>query len=64
MFSAKHCFICTSKILKRLLSFSSSSKYFLISLMIFPLIHGLLGKGNGNPLQYSCMEYPMDGGAW
>ena len=22
------------------------------------------GKGNGNPLQYSCMENPMDGGAW
>ena len=22
------------------------------------------GKGNGNPLQYSCLEYPMDGGAW
>ena len=22
------------------------------------------GKGNGNPLQYSCLENPMDGGAW
>ena len=22
------------------------------------------GEGNGNPLQYSCMENPMDGGAW
>ena len=21
------------------------------------------GKGNGNPLQYSCLENPMDGGA-
>ena len=21
------------------------------------------GEGNGNPLQYSCLEYPMDGGA-
>ena len=21
-------------------------------------------KGNGNPLQYSCLENPMDGGAW
>ena len=20
--------------------------------------------GNGNPLQYSCLENPMDGGAW
>ena len=22
------------------------------------------GEGNGNPLQYSCQENPMDGGAW
>ena len=21
-------------------------------------------KGNGNPLQYSCLENPMGGGAW
>ena len=27
--------------------------------------HGLhVGEGNGTPLQYSCLEYPMDGGAW
>ena len=24
----------------------------------------LSGEGNGNPLQYSCQENPMDGGAW
>ena len=22
------------------------------------------GEGNGNPLHYSCLENPMDGGAW
>ena len=22
------------------------------------------GKGHGNPLQYSCLENPMDRGAW
>ena len=29
-------------------------------------IHILLysGEGNGNPLQYSCLENPMHGGAW
>ena len=30
-------------------------------------IPGVMGKfreGNGNPLQYSCLENPMDGGAW
>ena len=28
---------------------------------IFSLFYG---EGNGNPLQYSCLENPMDGGAW
>ena len=23
-----------------------------------------VGEGNGNPLQYSCLENPRDGGAW
>ena len=23
-----------------------------------------LGEGNGNPLQYPCLENPMDRGAW
>ena len=23
-----------------------------------------LGEGNGNPLQYACLEKPMDGGTW
>ena len=23
-----------------------------------------IGEGNGNPLQYSCLENSMDGGAW
>ena len=28
------------------------------------IYNGILGKGNGTPLQYSCLENPMDGGAW
>ena len=24
----------------------------------------IFGEGDGNPLQYSCLENPMDGGAW
>ena len=24
----------------------------------------LIGEGNGSPLQYSCLENPMEGGAW
>ena len=26
--------------------------------------NSLHGEGNGTPLQYSCLENPMDGGAW
>ena len=26
--------------------------------------NGFPGEGNGTPLQYSCLENPMDGGAW
>ena len=24
----------------------------------------IIGEGNGNPLQYSCLENPMNRGAW
>ena len=27
-------------------------------------LHTVSGEGNGTPLQYSCLENPMDGGAW
>jgi len=27
-------------------------------------IVGCCGEGNGTPLQYSCLENPVDGGAW
>ena len=33
-----------------------------ISHLITP--YNTFGEGNGTPLQYSCLENPMDGGAW
>ena len=27
-------------------------------------LHLAIGEGNGTPLQYSCLENPMDGEAW
>ena len=30
----------------------------------YMILGNSLGEGNGNPLQYSCLETPMDGGAW
>ena len=42
------------------LFFSSST--FDPSLVASSEPHG--GEGNGTPLHYSCLEHPMDGGAW
>ena len=30
----------------------------------FKVIIDYNGEGNGNPLQYSCLEHPRNGGAW
>ena len=30
----------------------------------FTVVILLQGEGNGTPLQYSCLEHPMDRGAW
>ena len=32
--------------------------------MYFHFSVSCTGEGNGNPLQYSCLENPRDGGAW
>ena len=41
------------------LSYSSSPWCYVTALFFF-----CLGEGNGTPLQYSCLENPIDGGAW
>ena len=33
-------------------------------LSLIPRLGRSPGEGNGNPLQYSCLENPMDRGAW
>ena len=36
-----------------------------VMMLLFNMLSRLvIGKGNGNPLQYSCLENPMDGGVW
>ena len=32
--------------------------------MYLTIFNLLFGEGSGTPLQYSCLENPMDGGAW
>ena len=59
-------FFCCAK---KLLSFIRPHLFIFISITlgsgpkqeIFDVIYG---EGNGTPLQYSCLENPMDGGAW
>ena len=50
-----------------------NSTYFFILIEITPFkevpmyfmeTRKLAGEGNGNPLQYYCLENPMEGGAW
>ena len=35
-------------------------------MLTLELVHivSVIREGNGTPLQYSCLENPMDGGAW
>ena len=32
--------------------------------LVLSSLHLEFGEGNGTPLQYSCLENPMDGGDW
>ena len=43
----------------------SSNYDLLLNLRFFFKDHSdFIGEGNGTLLQYSCLENPMDGGAW
>ena len=39
-------------------------EYLSVPTLICWLLTPKVGEGNGNPLQYSCLENPMDRGAW
>ena len=43
---------------------SKASAYNVGDLDSIPVLGRSTGEGNGNPLQYSCLENLMDGGAW
>ena len=49
------------------LSLIAASKGSSLDVVCRPLIvvaSLVVGEGNGNPLQYSCLENPKNGGAW
>ena len=43
---------------------SKTSVYDVGDLSSIPVSGRSTGEGNGNPLQYYCLENPMDGGTW
>ena len=45
------------------MSFKNEDEFFFFSFFCCTLMYGT-GEGNGTPLQYSCLENPVDGGAW
>ena len=48
-------------------NFHSKTKNIISSLIFvtyFRILRVNIREGNGTPLQYSCLEYPRDGGAW
>ena len=61
MVQLSHPYITTRKIIA-LTTWTFVSKA--MSLLFNKLSRLVIGEGNGNPLQYSCLENSMDGGAW
>ena len=51
---------------EKLVGFSLSGRYELDTTerLHFHFSLSCIGGGNGNPIQYSCLENPRDGGAW
>ena len=44
--------------------FHTAGEIFVIVIVVIQLLSHAHGEGSGTPLQYSCLENPMDGGAW
>ena len=45
-------------------TFKSLLQHHSLKVSIFLHSASFIGEGNGTPLQYFCLENPMDGGAW
>ena len=54
-------FLCTSSLVAQMVKVSA---YNVGDLGSIPGSGRSPGEGSGNPLKYSCLENPMDGGAW
>ena len=57
-------FLSYNSLLKDNVIFVSLADSLLKDTVIFVSLAKGVGEGNGAPLQYSCLENPMDAGAW
>ena len=57
-------FLSYNSLLKDNVIFVSLADSLLKDTVIFVSLAKGVGEGNGTPLQYSCLENPMDAGAW
>ena len=57
--TASSCFVSSHPHGHEVVSHCSFDMYY-----IYLVLWLTIGEGNGNPLQYSCLENPMDEGAW
>ena len=64
MLSIFSCACCLSIMSSLKTCLFMSSAHFLKIAFFYVELYEVLGEGNGTPLQYSCLENPMDGGAW
>ena len=46
------------------LHFSTNEQFEHLFMCLLVVCMSSFGEGSGTPLQYSCLENPMDGGAW
>ena len=63
--SLKQIFIDSSSLIPFVILLTANHLYFWIIIGLIPVSpYGSPGERNGTPLQYSCLENPMDKGAW
>ena len=55
---------CSSEVISNIFSSSSLIHSSASDILLSIPSRAYFGEGNGIPLQYSCLENPMDGGAW
>ena len=60
---SSHVVLGTSQVTLLVKNLSANAGY-IRDMGLIPGLGRSPGEENGNPLQYSCLENPMDGGAW